>query len=172
MLPGLGNSGEQHWQTLWEKQFQEITRINQSDWETPVCEDWISVIDEKISAYDLNNVILVGHSLACCTVVFGFKKYNKKIKGALLIAPSDTEAPSYPKGTSGFKPIPLIKLPFNSIVAASTNDFYVSMDRAKLFADSWGSELRIVGDAGHINTASGHGKWDEGLEFLRELDNF
>ena len=71
----------------------------------------------------------------------------------------------------GFSPIPLIKLPFPSIVVTSTNDFFVTVDRAKQFAEAWGSEFVNIGEAGHINVASGFGDWDEGLEILKKLDN-
>src|SRR5260370_1125346 len=85
------------------------------------------------------------------------KLYNIIIKGALLVAPSDTAADTFPTGTKGFSPVPLIKLPFKSITVASNNDFYVTTERAGLFADSWGSKLINIGDAGHINVVSGMG---------------
>jgi serine hydrolase len=49
---------------------------------------------------------------------------------------------------------------------ASTNDEYVTIDRARAFADAWGSRLVLIGDAGHINGASGYGPWPEGEEML------
>ena len=116
-------------------------------------------------------MILVAHSLACTTVAYWAQKFNVKIKGALLVGPSDTEADTYPPGTTGFKPVPLIKLPFRSIVVASTNDYYVTLARAAQFAESWGSELVNIGEAGHINVASGYGDWNAGLEFLKKLDD-
>ena len=169
ILPGLGNSGEQHWQTHWERQYG-FKRINQSEWDAPVMETWISTIDEALKPYDLQNVILVGHSLACSTVAFWAAKYGRKIKGALLVGPSDTEADTYPPGTTGFKPMPVNKLSFASITVASTDDYYVSLERATYFANCWGSKLVEIGNAGHINVASGYTVWDEGLEFLKELD--
>ncbi len=170
MHPGLGNSGEQHWQTLWCKQFPEIIRIEQREWETPDCSEWIATLDEYVMQHPLDQVILVGHSLACCTIVSWARKYNRVIKGALLVAPSDTEAPSYPPGTTGFAPMPLNELPFPSIAVTSTNDFYVTLDRARYFAQAWGSELVEVGEAGHINVAAGFGPWPAGLNRLRKLD--
>jgi len=65
--------------------------------------------------------------------------------------------------------MPLAKLPFPSIVVASTNDQYVSNDRARLFADAWGSRLVFIGDAGHINGASGYGPWPEGERMLLDF---
>ena len=85
------------------------------------------------------------------------------------MGPSDTEASSYPAGPTGFAPMPLVRLPFLSTVVASTDDPYVSMERAALFARSWGSRLVTIGAAGHINTASGLGDWPRGLELLQEL---
>jgi predicted alpha/beta hydrolase family esterase len=167
--PGLGSSGLQHWQSLWEQQ-HGFKRIEQQDWETPVCADWISTLQDYVDRYDPKKVILVGHSLACTAIAYWAQKYNVAIKGALLVAPSDTEADTYPGGTTGFKPVPLIKLPFPSIVVASSNDYYVTLDRAKQFADAWGSEFVNIGDAGHINVASGFGRWDAGLVVLANLD--
>jgi len=170
ILPGLGNSGPEHWQSLWEKRFGFI-RIEQVDWETPVCADWIKTIQSYIDQHDPVDVILVGHSLACATIAYWAKEYNITIKGALLVAPSDTAADTFPTGTKGFSPVPLIKLPFKSITVASNNDFYVTTERAGLFADSWGSKLINIGDAGHINVVSGMGEWKEGLEYLIGLDD-
>ncbi|CAN5635543.1 alpha/beta hydrolase [soil metagenome] len=169
ILPGLGNSGEGHWQTIWQQQFG-FEKIEQSDWETPVCDVWIETIDAAVMQHDLNNIILVAHSLANTTVAAWFKKYNRKIKGALLVAPSDTEAETYPPGTTGFNPMCLDKLPFNSITVMSEDDVYVIPARAKYFADCWGSKLVSIGNAGHINVTAGYGKWEEGLQYLSELD--
>jgi predicted alpha/beta hydrolase family esterase len=169
IIPGLGNSGPQHWQSIWEKQFN-FTRIEQKDWDTPVREDWVTTINTEIQKHDAGNIILVGHSLACTTIAYWAQQFNLKIKGALLVAPSDTEAETYPTGTNGFMPVPLIKLPFPTIVVTSSNDYYVTEARAKLFAKSWGSEFVNIGDAGHINVSSGYGDWNQGLEILKQLD--
>jgi len=169
-IPGLGGSGPQHWQSIWEREYN-FTRVEQKDWDTPVCSDWIENINNEVKKHEPANVILVGHSLACITIAYWAQKYKVAIKGALLVAPSDTEADTYPPGTTGFTPVPLIKLPFKSIVISSSNDYYVTTERAELFAGSWGSELINVGNAGHINVASGFGEWNEGLEMLKQLDN-
>ena len=169
ILPGLGNSGPQHWQSIWERRYN-FTRVEQQEWDQPVRDEWIETINNEIRKHDPSQVVLVAHSLACSTVACWAQKFNVKVKGALLVGPSDTEAESYPPGTTGFKPVPLIKLPFRSIVVASTDDFYVTFERAQLFASHWGSELVNVGDKGHINVASGFGEWDEGLEILKRLD--
>ena len=65
--------------------------------------------------------------------------------------------------------MPLEKLPFNSMVVASTNDHVVSLKRAEFFADCWGSELVVLEKAGHIEPKSGYGAWEEGLDLLKQL---
>lgn len=167
-VPGLYNSGPQHWQTHWENELGFI-RIEQQNWETPVCRDWLQTIDAIVTQHPLNQVILIGHSLACCTIVRWAQQYNRLIKGALLVGPSDVDAPSYPPGTTGFAPMPLHKLPFPSIVVASSNDEYVTLERAKHFADSWGSELINAGNLGHINSSSDLGNWPFGISLLQKL---
>lgn len=169
ILPGLGNSDETHWQSLWEKEFG-FTRVHQRDWDTPVCNEWIEALDREIARNNPDDVILVGHSLACTTIAYWWMKYKRKIKGALLVAPSDTEADTYPPGTLGFVPVPRTRLEFPTLTVASANDYYVTTERADLFSNAWGSELINIGDAGHINVAAGFGPWPEGLQLLSRLD--
>ena len=169
IVPGLGNSGPEHWQTYFEKSGTNFYRINQQQWDAPVCSAWIETIDKKLSEFDLSTVILVAHSLGCSTVAHWAAKYKRVIKGALLVAPSDPEAPHYRFPATGFAPVPLRKINFKTIVVASSNDVWVSLERAKLFAESWGSGFIDIGDSGHINVASGHTEWKEGLDFLKLL---
>jgi hypothetical protein len=65
--------------------------------------------------------------------------------------------------------MPLLRLPFPSIVVASTDDEYVTLDRAQQFARAWGSRLVNIGVAGHINSATGLGSWPLGRALLDEL---
>ena len=170
-VPGVTNSSPEHWQSLWEKEFPDkFRRIEQVEWNTPICDDWISKIETEVQKETPENVILIAHSLGCTTVAQWAKKYGTKIKGAFLVAPSDIEAENYNFDTKGFAPIPLEKLPFKSLVVASTNDEYVSIERAEQFANAWGSEFVKVGSKEHINANAGFGEWQEGLELLKSLD--
>jgi hypothetical protein len=45
----------------------------------------------------------------------------------------------------------------------------VTLERARSFANSWGSTFVGIGDAGHINSASALGDWPRGRELLSEL---
>ncbi|HSC54913.1 MAG TPA: alpha/beta fold hydrolase [Phnomibacter sp.] len=169
IVPGLGNSGPEHWQTYFEQSGPNFTRIQQKEWDAPACADWIANINKAIAGYDPKTVVLIGHSLGCTTIAHWAAQYPKKIKGAFLVAPSDVEAQGYDFPATGFAPIPSAPLGFPSLVIASTNDPWVSIDRAAYFAECWGSAFVNIGDAGHINAASGHHHWDAGLEMLQAL---
>ncbi len=123
-----------------------------------------------------HEVVLVGHSTGALLVAFWAEHAARewpallpRVRGALLVAPSDPDGPAYPSGPEGFTPVPQAPLPFPSIVVASTNDEYVTSDRAHAFAASWGSRFVDIGAAGHINGASGLGDWQEGWALLEEL---
>ena len=60
-------------------------------------------------------------------------------------------------------PVPLVALPFPSMLLASPDDPYCRAERARHFAAAWGSELIEVGPLGHITEESGHGPWPDGM---------
>lgn len=169
IIPGLGNSGETHWQTWFEQNLPACQRINQKEWDAPACMDWVNTLESAISGYDPATVVLIAHSLGCATIAHWARLFPKKIKGAMLVAPSDLEAPAYDFPAIGFAPIPLQRLPFRTIVVASDDDPWVSPERAKFFTSHWGGELIDIGAAGHINAASGYGPWPGGMEILAKL---
>ncbi|MBV8098064.1 MAG: alpha/beta hydrolase [Verrucomicrobia bacterium] len=171
IIPGLGDSGPQHWQSLWEASHPEYQRVRQSDWECPRCADWVENLDAAISAAD-QPIALVAHSMGCIAVVHWAATTgnpDKRVASALLVSPPDVEAETIPTGPTGFAPCPLIPLPFKSIVVASTDDPFATLERAKTFAAAWASEFVIFESAGHINAASGHGPWPEGERILDRL---
>jgi predicted alpha/beta hydrolase family esterase len=169
ILPGLHNSDPSHWQSRWEVADETMERVIQDDWEAPHCADWVARLDQTLARAG-SDILLVAHSAGCALVAhWAVGCQQRQVRGALLVAPSDPEAPSFPAGATGFAPIPLLRLPFPSIVVASSNDPFVTIARAQTFATAWGSEFVRLGEAGHINTASGLGDWHEGLALLRKL---
>mgnify|MGYP003527882900 FL=1 len=168
IAPGFGNSGAEHWQSLWELSNPFFKRVQQRDWENPVCEEWVSTLEKAIEDAG-SEVIIVAHSLACLVVAHWASKKHHTIKGALLVAPPQVSRDSFPKSALGFENTPLIPFDFPSIVVASTNDVYVSIEYARHLAQSWGSEFVNVGAKGHINTQSALGFWDEGFALLEKL---
>ena len=168
ILPGLYNSGPMHWQSRWEALHPEMQRVNQTDWETPSFDDWAAVLEAAVAGQKIAPV-LVGHSSACALVAKWSRNTRQPVRGALLVGPSDTEAPSYPTGPTGFAPMPLDPIPFPTIVVTSDNDPYVTLVRARYFAEMWRGELVVVPGAGHINSDSNLGDWPQGLALVDRL---
>ncbi len=173
ILPGWQDSDPQHWQSIWLKKYPNAVKVLQKDWMNPEKEEWVKNFNKYIEKYKDKDIILVGHSLACATIAHWsndyFLKTSAKIKGALLVSPSDVDASNFPKEIKGFAPMPLKALKFKSIVVVSNNDQWVSMDRAKYFAQCWGAQLVNIGHHGHINADAGFGEWPEGEKLLHKL---
>lgn len=172
VLPGLNNSGPEHWQSHWERMDNSCQRVMQDEWDAPVCADWVARLDQVIRGR-ATPVVLAAHSSSCALVAHWVRStaanQHAKVRGALLVGPSDPEGTMYPPEPTGFAPVPLIALPFRSVVVASTNDPYVSVERAQEYATAWGSQFVLLDKAGHINAASGHGAWPEGFALLDAL---
>ena len=66
ILPGYGDSGPDHWQTLWERR-HGYARVVQDDWERPDVDAWKERLGEAIAASP-GRVVLVAHSLGCALV--------------------------------------------------------------------------------------------------------
>ena len=170
IISGLGDSSESHWQTYWLKKFTNATKVLQDDWDAPKLNNWLKNLNNTLVDID-GPIILVAHSLGNSLVAHWAANYNSvKIKGALLVAPADVDSPIHtPDIIRGFAPIPLLKLPFPSIVVASENDPFVDINRAKYFAENWGSDFVNVQKKGHINGDTNLKFWEEGQLLLRKL---
>lgn len=175
ILPGLGNSGPDHWQTWLERRHPGARRVEQSDWDQPGRDAWVDALEAAVTAA-AGPVVLVAHSLACSLVAHwagrgpaGHASVDR-VAGALLVAPSDVDSEAHtPPEVRCFAPVPLAPLPFRATLVASRNDPYVAFDRARFVAERWGAGFVDAGEQGHINVASGHGPWPEGERMLLDL---
>jgi uncharacterized protein len=168
IVPGYTGSGPEHWQSLWEKAMPHTRRVEQRAWAAPDRTEWVAALGRAITSTEAPPV-LIAHSLGCLTVAHWASERRSAIAGALLVAPPDVERLDTPDVLRSFSPIPLSPLAFPSIVVASTDDPYVSVQRSATFARAWGCRFVTIGAAGHINTASGFGPWPEGELLLRQL---
>jgi len=169
ILPGLHDSEPEHWQSRWETEAKNMHRVIQDNWVTPRCADWVWKLDQALAAHG-PDAVLVAHSAGCALVAHWVAgRRRRRVRGALLVAPSDPEAASFPPDPIGFAPMPLERFPFRSVVVASSNDPFVTVSRAQVFARAWGSEFVMIGKAGHINSESALGNWPQGLALLRSF---
>jgi predicted alpha/beta hydrolase family esterase len=168
IIPGIGNSDHAHWQTLWESANPGFVRVQQRDWNRPVCQEWVNALEQAVAEIS-ESPVLVAHSLGCLCVAHWAAGTTLKIKGAMLVALPDPEEACFPLEANGFSPVLLRSFGFPSIVVASSNDPYGSLGFARSCSLAWGSPFVNIGTAGHINLASGLGEWPEGLALYQEL---
>ena len=168
IVPGIGNSGPEHWQSQWEAHKANFRRVQQRDWDHPICDEWVARLDAAVVETGADTVI-VAHSLGCLATVAWAAQRHRSVKGALLVAVPDPAGANFPVEAVGFASITMQRLPFPSTVVASADDPYADPSFAEQCANAWGSRYVEIGAAGHINAASGLGLWPEGLKLLRQL---
>ena len=174
IVPGLAGSGPDHWQARWAGRLATGRLVEQDDWHAPTPSAWCGRVAEAVAAAS-RPVVLIAHSLGTLACVAAVPLLPAGIvRGALLVAVPDVEeAADLPDAVRAFAPVPRDPLPFPSLVVASRTDPYCTYERADAFAHAWGAATVDAGESGHINAASGHGPWPEGLMrlagFMRTL---
>lgn len=169
LVPGLGNSGPDHWLSHWERALR-ASRADLEDWDDPHPKDWVVNLDAAIAAAG-QDVVLVAHSLGCAAVVHWAKGGGaRSVRAALLVAPADVDSDAHvPPPARRFAPMPMGRLPFATTLAASTNDPYADFERSQEFARAWGARFVNLGPIGHINAESALGSWPKGRALLEGL---
>jgi len=165
IVPGWRDSGPGHWQSLWAERMQGARRVMQDDWITPNRGAWVARLEQSVLS-SAEPVILAAHSLGCIAAAHLGDEAAARVRGALLVAPADPERRAV---LNDFAPVPFARLPYRSIVVASSNDPFCPARRASSYARAWGSEFVRMQNAGHINIESGHGDWPLGLALLQSL---
>ncbi len=165
IVPGWRDSGPGHWQTLWADSIPGAVRVHQDDWITPVRKAWVASIGQTILEQP-GPVVIAAHSLGCIATTHLPPEVAAKIQGALLVAPADPERRGI---LADFAPVPYQRLPYRSVLVASSNDPFCPVRTAGAYARAWGSEFVRLQDAGHINVEAGFGPWPLGLALLQSL---
>jgi hypothetical protein len=162
LVPGINDSGPEHWQSFWQKRHGFWLRVAQSRWNNPDIGLWIDAI-RRLLETTRRPAILVGHSFgalaSCCVTASG----QHKIAGLMLVAPAE------PARFEVEDRVPTTPLGVPCIVVASHNDPVVRFPRAVYWSKVWNANLADVGEAGHINAESGFGPWPYGLQVLKDL---
>ena len=161
IVPGLDDSGAEHWQTRWLGVLPNAARVELGMWNDPHRNTWVNQLNLAIHRAD-RPVILVAHSLGCHAVAW-WNEYERPsadgpVQGALLVAPP-----------ARFAPVMRTPFAFPSILAASRNDLLIDFGRVRRLARIWKSRFVDAGWLGHINADSGIGDWSFGLFLLRQL---
>ena len=174
VLPGLYDSGPDHWQSLWCRSRPRCRRVELGEWDHPTPSLWASRLDRAI-ARTPGDVVLIAHSLGCHAVAWWSAQTSAarhaKVRGALLVAPPDVEHAGCHALLRSFAPTPPGPLPFRAWLVASHDDHYARFERSAWMARIWGCSFVDAGHLGHINAQSGLGDWPQGLAYLGALES-
>ena len=168
-LPGWLSSGPTHWQTRWE-QDHGFVRVEQADWLWPRRGDWMARLEEVLLE-TAAPALLVAHSLGCQLVAAwaAQSQHATRVRGALLVAPPDTERSDMPPQLHTWRPMQRQRLPFAATVVASHDDPYCALERSESLAAAWGATWVVAGARGHLNGESGIDDWPDGIALLQTL---
>jgi len=98
----------------------------------------------------------------------------------MLVAPADPELfaesglvdwskEASLRGNPVSRLLPHAALPFPALLVLSSNDPWMRVTTGLTWASRWGARVVQAGPVGHLNEASGHGPWPEGLAMLERL---
>lgn len=161
IVPGVGGSGPDHWQSQWQTALVG-RRVEQDDWHAPDLDRWTARLSQVLSE-SLYPPIVVAHSFGCLVAVEVARQTPERIAALFLAAPAD------PARFGIEQRLPRTPVGVPSRLIASENDPWLSLENARVWAGRWGSDFINAGQVGHINPASGHGDWPDGLRALARL---
>ena len=177
LVPGLCGSGPDHWQTTWEQEIPDCSKVELARWDDPHRNTWINNLNLAIHQAG-RPVVLVAHSLGCLAVAwwahFERREWTRRgdaspVVAALMVAPPEVDFFPLDERVARFAPTPTEPLPFPSRLVASRNDPWMGFLTAQSLARRWGSLFVDAGEVGHINADSNLGKWSFGRQQLAAL---
>ncbi|WP_151899329.1 RBBP9/YdeN family alpha/beta hydrolase [Sulfurimonas hydrogeniphila] len=163
LLHGWGGSDYPHWQS-WlagetAKEYGCVNFLKFSNFDTPKLAVWMQELESALA--DFKPDIVICHSLAN-TLWFHLCNTKKipEIEKLYLVAPPSLTCKI--KELEEFFPVstPAQLFAKETLLIASTNDPYMSLDEAKELQKTLHVKIKILNNAGHINTDSGYGKWE------------
>jgi predicted alpha/beta hydrolase family esterase len=169
IIPGLNGSGYGHWQRYWLADDPNSILVEQPDWARPDLEEWRANVESALQRHP--GAILIAHSFGALVVAsLAGRASAADVGGALLVAPCDPDrARRMHPGVIGEAEIASSRTSFASTLVGSRNDPYMSLAKAADFAAGLGADFVDLGHAGHVNVASGFGRWARGYRLAQAL---
>ncbi|MGE4419346.1 MAG: RBBP9/YdeN family alpha/beta hydrolase [Sulfurimonas sp.] len=173
ILHGWGGSDFPHWQS-WlageiAKDYGCVSFLKFSDINFPNKDKWLAELTKELEDFEPD--IVICHSLAN-TLWFHLCHEGEieEIENLFLVAPPSLKCAI--EELESFFPckIPAKLYAKKQILVTSTNDPYMSQDEAIELQRTLGIEMKVLENAGHINTNSGYGEWRWILEEINALN--
>lgn len=173
IVPGVGGSEHDHWQSWLQRQLKSCSRVQQQDWNKPVLHEWVEQFIKTVQAIQ-EPIQIVAHSFGCLTTVAALAQHpelNQNIKNLVLVAPANPAR----FGDAGFardsqndyqQYFHQLKLQVPTQMIISENDPWLNFQDALQLAKAWKIRPKNLGQVGHINVASGFGPFPEIYDFL------
>ncbi len=170
IVPGYHGSAEAHWQVWLQRQWPHSRLLTSVDWEKPVLATWAEQIRDEI-ARAREPLWIVAHSFGCLASVVAAADRPQSVAALVLVAPAEPARFNLlGLGSADDRRLevhtladvlPDTALNVPGLVLASSNDPWMSLAAAEVWARRWQLELQDVGALGHINVDSGHGPWPD-----------
>lgn len=173
IVPGVGGSEHDHWQSWLQRQLKSCSRVQQQDWNKPVLHEWIEQFFKTVQSIQ-EPIQIVAHSFGCLTTVAALAQHpelNQNIKNLVLVTPANPAR----FGDAGFaresqndyqQYFHQLKLQVPTQMIISENDPWLNFQDALQLAKAWKIRPKNLGQVGHINVASGFGPFPEIYDFL------
>ena len=162
IVPGLRNSDEQHWQSLWQTRLPNSKRIQIDDWDTPDLDKWKAGIRAELNKLN-KPAVIIAHSFGTLASASIAAEFPDKIAALFLVAPAD------PDKFRIAQRLPKAPLRVPAKIIASSNDPWLTDSKAAYWALQWGTDFLRLKNVGHINSESNLGFWPEGIQLLQQL---
>ncbi|RZF55783.1 alpha/beta hydrolase [Acinetobacter halotolerans] len=173
IVPGVGGSEVQHWQSWLQQQLVSSSRIQQKYWDRPVLSEWVSQFVKTVAEIK-SPIQIVAHSFGCLTSVAALAEHPElkaKVKNLVLVAPANPAR----FGESGFARHSLtdykqyfyqLNIDVPTTLLISENDPWLNYVDALQLAQAWQLTPINLGPVGHVNVASGYGPFPEIFNYL------
>ena len=163
ILHGWGGSDMPHWQAELAceaaKNYGSVSFPLLDNCHFPSKNRWVRQVKTLLGDFKPDTVVC--HSLAN-TLWFWLCEEGdtEPVERLMMVAPPSLATREETIRTFFPAPMPRELKAAKAELIVSDNDPYMEIDEAKMIADHYSIPIKILHDAGHINSDSGYGKWD------------
>ena len=168
ILPGYGDSGPGHWQTLWERGTAGRAS-SRTTGRIPISTAWTRRLDEALDRTDGP----VGSSRTAWVARWWRMRPRRSDRGSRARSswrrPTSTRSAICCPRSKRSRPCRCDNCRSRRSSSAARTTRTPSPRACESFANAWGARHVELDGAGHVNVDSGHGEWPEGQRLLAEL---